>query len=653
MTAVVKQQPPSPPMSNDDREAQYSICRLTENSPRVPYDIQTSDLDFDTPTSHLSSGQQSYFQASTPISQKFFQSQPSFYSHNQHPYGVDSPVDREISIFDGKYASNDNMSACMNEQARNVNMGILDAEYGLIDSGYHDSPASSFQSSQHYASNGHGTYAHVGNSMPSPSPSLTSPRRTTRSNGNVVARVVNNGKPAVVLKTGYDGQAQKVTRVCKGVRKRKPTGEKSERPKVPKLTKPLSELTKDYHHLPIKHMEAWVHRSAEVRKQEVEKRGGYVTRPMNSFMLYRSAFAERTKLWCLQNNHQVVSSVSGESWPLEPAEIRDKYNELAKIERSNHQAAHPGYKFSPSKAQSVKKRRSPKGEEDTEASELDDLEDGDEYGGPKNGSKGKKNTGGNNHKSANISGAGIGRYMGLSYDYAESGAQRSSFTHNNPGKKPPVCMGSTDMNGQYYQTTVRASSATPIANSMHNAVIEDVTIRKTQAPVGSASLQQAQAPGAYHDSHMDGYGLRQQQQESQARELEPDNAKVDPALLAEDSGNGSSYHDSQFQNSNPHNILPSHFVDEGHYEPGNFEIDPLFSTVSGGAISDLHFPNGNNSSEAANQFHHNGLLDSDIDVHNSGYEQTMQNYLDTVDSWNMAEETVVGDGEFRYDEWLQ
>ncbi|KAF2461109.1 high mobility group box domain-containing protein, partial [Lineolata rhizophorae] len=103
-------------------------------------------------------------------------------------------------------------------------------------------------------------------------------------------------------------------------------------------------------------MKAWVNRSAEVRRQEVEKRNGYITRPMNSFMLYRSAFAERTKEWCLQNNHQIVSSVSGESWPMEPPEVREMYNELAKIERLNHQAAHPDYKFSPSKAATPSKK---------------------------------------------------------------------------------------------------------------------------------------------------------------------------------------------------------------------------------------------------------------------------------------------------------
>lgn len=144
---------------------------------------------------------------------------------------------------------------------------------------------------------------------------------------------------------------------------------KLDKSKTPKLTAPLSVLTKDMD-TPMKDMNAWVHRPAEERQKEVEKRNGYVTRPMNSFMLYRSAYAERTKAWCTQNNHQVVSSVSGESWPMEPQEVRDQFNEWAKIERANHAAAHPEYKFSPSKSN---KRR--KGEDTDEEEEPSDLED--------------------------------------------------------------------------------------------------------------------------------------------------------------------------------------------------------------------------------------------------------------------------------------
>lgn len=156
---------------------------------------------------------------------------------------------------------------------------------------------------------------------------------------------------------------------------RKPKAAKAEKLKIPKLTEPISVLTKDMD-VPVKDMDAWVNRSAETRHKEVEERKGYVTRPMNSFMLYRSAYAERLKQWGVHNNHQVVSSMAGESWPLEPPEIRDHYNDLAKLERTNHQNAHPNYKFSPSKAASPKKRKGGEFESDEEV-ELSDSDDPD------------------------------------------------------------------------------------------------------------------------------------------------------------------------------------------------------------------------------------------------------------------------------------
>ena len=157
---------------------------------------------------------------------------------------------------------------------------------------------------------------------------------------------------------------------------------KLDKSKTPKLTAPLSVLTKDME-VPLKDMEAWVNRPAEVRQQEVVKRNGYVTRPMNSFMLYRSAYAERTKQWCLQNNHQVVSSVSGESWPMEPEEVRNQFNEWAKIERDNHAKAHPDYKFSPSKATN-KRRKGEFTDDEDDASELDGDPDGEYRAGVRN-----------------------------------------------------------------------------------------------------------------------------------------------------------------------------------------------------------------------------------------------------------------------------
>ncbi|KZZ87412.1 STE11-like transcription factor [Ascosphaera apis ARSEF 7405] len=105
---------------------------------------------------------------------------------------------------------------------------------------------------------------------------------------------------------------------------------------MPELSQPLSILTKHMTHVPLRDMEAHVHRPLEVRLQEVEKKNGKIARPMNSFMLYRSAYAERTKEWCSKNNHQIVSSVSGQSWPQETPEIREKYENLAFAPNKNN-----------------------------------------------------------------------------------------------------------------------------------------------------------------------------------------------------------------------------------------------------------------------------------------------------------------------------
>ncbi|RAH72075.1 HMG-box domain-containing protein [Aspergillus aculeatinus CBS 121060] len=138
-------------------------------------------------------------------------------------------------------------------------------------------------------------------------------------------------------------------RVARPPRMRRKGRKLKDRESRPHVDKPLSELTKHLTHIPIKDMESWVHRSIETRRQEVAKKNGKIARPMNSFMLYRSAFAERAKEWFSQNNHQVVSEAAGDSWKLEPAEIRGKYEHLATVEKANHLKAHPGYKFSPAK----------------------------------------------------------------------------------------------------------------------------------------------------------------------------------------------------------------------------------------------------------------------------------------------------------------
>ncbi|GIJ92723.1 hypothetical protein Asppvi_002033 [Aspergillus pseudoviridinutans] len=116
------------------------------------------------------------------------------------------------------------------------------------------------------------------------------------------------------------------------------------------LPGPLSELTQTMTHIPVRDMHSWVQRPIEERRQEILKKNGRIPRPMNSFMLYRSAYADRAKfLTTAHNDHQKVSIITGISWNIETPKIRRTYKILARIEKENHARAHPDYHFSASK----------------------------------------------------------------------------------------------------------------------------------------------------------------------------------------------------------------------------------------------------------------------------------------------------------------
>ncbi|KAJ6171053.1 hypothetical protein N7470_000120 [Penicillium chermesinum] len=120
------------------------------------------------------------------------------------------------------------------------------------------------------------------------------------------------------------------------------------------ITGPLSEITKHMTDIPLKDMSTYVIRSKEERLKEARDKGK-VPRPMNSFMLYRSSYAPRIKVFIGQTNHQEVSRAAGCGWKMEPIEIREMYEEFARTERDNHAATHPEYKFKPQKGPATTK----------------------------------------------------------------------------------------------------------------------------------------------------------------------------------------------------------------------------------------------------------------------------------------------------------
>ncbi|KNG52800.1 HMG box protein [Stemphylium lycopersici] len=113
--------------------------------------------------------------------------------------------------------------------------------------------------------------------------------------------------------------------------------------------RPLSNDSDDVIHAAAKRTEKWVSRPADVRWRETEQRHGYIARPLNSFMLYRSAYISEAKARYSRSKQQELSAIVADSWRRESQKVRQAYETYAAIERRNHHEAYPEYRFSPRK----------------------------------------------------------------------------------------------------------------------------------------------------------------------------------------------------------------------------------------------------------------------------------------------------------------
>lgn len=330
----------------------------------------------------------------------------------------------------------------------------------------------------------------------------------------------------------------------------------------PIVTAPLSVLTKDMVHIPIRDMEAWVTRTAETRREEAAARDGKVARPMNSFMLYRSAYAERTKEWCAQNNHQVVSRASGQSWPLEPKEIRDLYERYAAIERDNHQKAHPDYKFAPNKAQNSPKKRSvaARGDDNSDPDDAGfDIASGsrpmgkwakrshaDEGFGSRTSTPFDKDSSYESRNSTPFDHPGSEMYL------HHPDVNRSSWEMINPGRPLPGMLSPPEQS-HYYQPSIHQSLLGPN--------IEDVTYKKMGIP-GVSYDPQCTMGGLPGNSHPELLGSGP----SSSRRVE-ESAQVDPQLLEFNN----TQHQQRHQHHRQHQQQPQqHMV--GNYHSSQLDL---------------------------------------------------------------------------------
>ncbi|TVY82799.1 Transcription factor ste11 [Lachnellula suecica] len=371
----------------------------------------------------------------------------------------------------------------------------------------------------------------------------------------------------------------------KRVKKEKVKAEK----KVAKLDRPLSELTKDWKHVPVADIDTYVNRSAEDRRKEVDegKIPGKVKRPMNSFMLYRKAYQNRTKDWCLQNNHQVVSQVCGDSWPLEPDAVKEQFSEWARIERINHQNAHPGYKFSPTKPGQAKASKRKQSEDlVTEESDLDDF---DWQRGSNRRSKKSRQSQAPRieqpvaYPTTKSAYQYSSREPSMDHERNYGGYNRSSYQATNPGRPLPAQYQHDLQAGEYYQQTIRPNG--------HNMIgTQDVILTKTAAPSVQSYLG---LPGGQQDfaamNQFAQYGNHQDHAPKQ---------EIDPSLIFQ---GGDMYHDGNYDASHSGGVF---FGDTQHHPDQKWAapiamIDPALGdpdlsyaepeqSQDGGPIQDPH-----------------------------------------------------------------
>lgn len=178
-------------------------------------------------------------------------------------------------------------------------------------------------------------------------------------------------------------------------------------------------------------------------------------------MLYRSAYAERVKQFCKENNHQVVSQVTGASWPLEPDEIRKKYEKLALLERDNHQAAHPDYKFAPNKTGKKRGR------------DEDDSDSDGEWSGKRSRTAASSRRDETRSNTA-MSFEGEQWGYGSPGPYSQYGYQNTSYGYQYPPERSvPMYADQRPMGGHYWQTHVRPYATPGQVEDVHFSKVDN------------------------------------------------------------------------------------------------------------------------------------------------------------------------------------
>ena len=276
-------------------------------------------------------------------------------------------------------------------------------------------------------------------------------------------------------------------------------------------------------HIQVKDTETWVNRSVEERRDEAKK-DNFIKRPSNSFILYRSAYADRARAWEKSPNHQKISSLAGESWAMEPPEIRKQYDAWAKVERENHAKAFPDYKFQPQTGKAMNRKRKGKG-----GNSEDELSDNDsDYTYAPNGGgrslKPQRSKRAYRETSYTPSGTSLDEFEPNGFDTTDLFHHSSSYQTHNPGKPVPPPLNQQALHNQYYQTT-----SYPNQRMAHLGQVEDLFVHAIDAPSGyhQPAMPVIGIPGAFH------HDLDLQGEES-GQQMLSSNSQLDPMLASYD-----------------------------------------------------------------------------------------------------------------------
>ncbi|KAK6841904.1 hypothetical protein PG987_002764 [Apiospora arundinis] len=230
----------------------------------------------------------------------------------------------------------------------------------------------------------------------------------------------------------------------------------------PKFTfdEPLSEMCKRVTEVQDADIEAWVNRSIDDRRREVEADKNHkIKRPMNAFMLYRKHHQNRVKLRFSHENHQIVSAVCGQGWAQEPKEVIEQYNEWARIERDNHARAFPDYKFTPSKSKKAfKKPGGYDSDEDWEVPEPKDVFDGLPPGASRMPSTRARSA---DHPDADYHPGGRAVYSTYQSHGGSHACDLSHYSYQNPNKPLPNGYNTALPQHEYYAQSVQTVGPPP------------------------------------------------------------------------------------------------------------------------------------------------------------------------------------------------